>query len=68
MATANAFARDGWDVTVLTIERDLWERRTGADPALEKRVDPRVRVERIPFDWPVLEDDLSRWPSLRALG
>lgn len=68
MATANAFARDGWDVTVLTIERDLWERRTGADPALEEQVDPRVLVERIPFDWPVLEDDLSRWPSLRALA
>lgn len=68
MATANAFARDGWDVTVLTIERDLWERRTGADPALEDRVDPRIRVERIPFDWPVLEDDLSRWPVLRVLA
>jgi len=68
MATANAFARDGWDVTVLTIERDLWERRTGADPALEERVDPRIRVERIPFDWPVLEDDLSRWPALRVLA
>jgi glycosyltransferase involved in cell wall biosynthesis len=27
-----------------------------------------VRVERIPFDWPVLEDDLSRWPTLRALA
>jgi len=68
MATANAFARDGWDVTVLTIERDLWERRTGADPALEGRIDPRIRVERIPFDWPVLEDDLSRWPAVRALA
>jgi len=68
MATANAFARDGWDVTVLTIERDLWERRTGADPALEERVDPRIRVERIPFSWPVLEDDLSRWPALRVLA
>jgi hypothetical protein len=29
LATANAFARDGWDVTVLTVERELWERRTG---------------------------------------
>ena len=68
MATANAFARDGWDVTVLTIERDLWERRTGADPALEERVDPRIQVERISFDWPILEDDLSRWPALRVLA
>jgi glycosyltransferase involved in cell wall biosynthesis len=68
LATANAFARDGWDVTVLTIERDLWERRTGADPALEERVDPRIRVERIPFSWPVLEDDLSLWPALRVLA
>lgn len=68
MATANAFARDGWDVTVLTTERDLWERRTGADPALEERVDPRIRIERISFDWPILEDDLSRWPALRVLA
>lgn len=68
LATANAFTRDGWDMTVLTIERELWERRTGADPALEERVDPRIRVERIPFDWPVLEDDLSQWSALRALA
>ena len=68
LATANAFARDGWDVTVLTIERELWERRTGADPALEERVDPRIRVERIPFSWPVLEDDLSLWPASRVLA
>ncbi|HEX3004953.1 MAG TPA: glycosyltransferase [Angustibacter sp.] len=68
LATANAFAAGGWDVTVLTIDRDLWARRTGADPALEQLVDPRIRVERIPFSWPALEDDLAAWPLRRVLA
>ncbi|WP_196792204.1 glycosyltransferase [Motilibacter deserti] len=66
LATANAFARGGWDVTVLTPEREAFERYTGVDPSLEERVDPSVRVERIPFSWPTLEPDVRQWPALRA--
>jgi glycosyltransferase involved in cell wall biosynthesis len=68
LATANAFARDGWDVTVLTCEREVFERYTGVDPSLEPLVDPRIRVERVPFSWPALEPDLRDWPLTRALA
>lgn len=65
LATANAFAAGGWDVTVLTVERDVFERFTGADPSLEDLVDPRIEVVRVPFSWPILETDLRRWSRTR---
>ncbi|RKS71478.1 glycosyltransferase involved in cell wall biosynthesis [Motilibacter peucedani] len=68
LATANAFARDGWDVTVLTCEREVFERYTGVDTSLEPLVDPRIRVERVPFEWPALEPDLRSWSLLRAVS
>src|ERR1700754_4061100 len=68
LATLNRFAERGWLVTVLTAERDVFERYTGADPSLEERIDPRVEVVRIPFQWPAMETDRSRWsPWRRAL-
>lgn len=68
LATANAFARDGWDVTVLTCEREVFERYTGVDTSLEPMIDPRITVERVPFTWPALEPDLRTWSPLRALS
>ena len=35
LALANAFAADGWQVTVLTAPRDIFVRYTGTDPTLE---------------------------------
>jgi len=66
LATANAFAREGWRVTVLTATRDTFERITGADPAAEREIDPRVAVVRIPFDPERGETDISRWSRLRV--
>lgn len=66
LATANAFAREGWDVTVLTVEREVFERSTGVDPSLEARVDPRVRIERIPFPHEETNLDLRTWSWARA--
>ncbi|GAA0571704.1 glycosyltransferase [Kribbella sandramycini] len=66
LATANRFAALGWKVTVLTAERETFYRFTGADKTLEDRVDPSVEVVRVPFDWPVMETDLRRWPKARA--
>jgi glycosyltransferase involved in cell wall biosynthesis len=66
LATANAFAADGWDVTVLTVPRDIFVRYTGVDPTLETLVDPRVRVVRVPFRWAALETDLRRYSRLRV--
>lgn len=68
LATVNAFAQNGWDVTVLTCERDIFFRYTGADPALEKLVHPDVVVRRIPFDWPALDPDISNYSPFRALA
>lgn len=67
LATANGFAENGWDVTVLTCEREVFFRYTGADPALEPLVDPRVEVVRVPFAWPALDPDVSHYSALRAL-
>ena len=66
LATANAFARAGWRVTVLTADRDSFERFTGTDPSLEREVDPEVRVVRIPFRWPAQESDVARYGLLRT--
>ena len=68
LATANAFAADGWDVTVLTVEREVFERFTGADPSLEDLVDPRIDVVRVPFAWPILETDLRQWSAMRIFA
>jgi glycosyltransferase involved in cell wall biosynthesis len=68
LATANAFAADGWRVTVLTATRDTFERLTGTDPAAEASIDPRVHVERIPFDLTRGETDLANWPRLRIVS
>jgi glycosyltransferase involved in cell wall biosynthesis len=66
LATANAFAAGGWDVTVLTVEREVFEKFTGSDPSLEALVDPSITVERVPFEWPALETDLRKWPRERV--
>lgn len=66
LATVNAFAREGWDVTVLTVPREVFLRSTGIDPSMEERVDPRVRVERIPFPHDETVLDLRTWSSFRA--
>lgn len=66
LATVNAFADAGWDVTVITVPRDIWLSSTGADDQLEQRVDPRVRVERIPASVPAFQNDIGTWSWARA--
>lgn len=66
LATANAFARAGWRVTVLTATRETFERMTGSDPASEEAIDPAVVVVRIPFDAERGETDLSKWSRWRV--
>ncbi len=66
LATANRFAGGGWDVTVLTVPREVFVRYTGVDATLEDLVDPRVRVERVPFTWARLETDVRRFSRLRV--
>ncbi|WP_346959683.1 glycosyltransferase [uncultured Arthrobacter sp.] len=46
-AVANAFAEDGWDVTVLTLDRNIWSEISGVDQKLADSVDPRIRVVQV---------------------
>ena len=66
LATVNAFAEAGWDVTVLTATEDTFRLLTGVDEAALASVDPRVEVVRVPFDTSRGQTDLSRWPRLRV--
>jgi glycosyltransferase involved in cell wall biosynthesis len=43
-AVANAFARDGWDVTVLTVDPQVWSQISGVDEKLAESVDPTIRI------------------------
>ena len=66
LATANALYRAGFDVTVLTATHETFERYTGSDESLEAHVDEGVVIDRIPFEWPILDHEISRWPKDRA--
>lgn len=66
LATPNAFARAGWRVTVLTVERETFAHTTGGDTSLEGAIDPSINVVRIPFDVPSYQVDLRRWSRWRA--
>lgn len=43
-AVANAFAEDGWDVTVITVDPEVWSQISGVDEKLADSVDPRIRI------------------------
>ncbi len=66
LALANSFATDGWDVTVLTAEREVFVRYTGIDASLEDRIDPSVNVVRIPFRWTAKETNIRNYSLARV--
>ncbi len=68
LATANAFAVDGWRVSVITAPREVFRDVTGSDEALERLVDDRVDVVRVPFSWPAQATDLREFSALRVLA
>jgi hypothetical protein len=43
-AVANAFAKDGWDVTVITVDPEVWSQISGVDEKLAASIDPGIRV------------------------
>lgn len=67
LATANAFADNGFRVTVLTAERETFRQHTGVDPSLEDLVHPGIEVVRLPFSWPYAVTDRAQWPLVRRL-
>lgn len=66
LATANALCAAGFRVTVLTAERDAFQRFVGSDTSLEGTIDPAIDVVRVPFEWPGRDMDIRRWPRARA--
>ncbi|MGW7223242.1 glycosyltransferase [Streptomyces sp. NPDC054826] len=65
--TANQFVKAGWDVTVITIARDSWERDSGVDLTLLDQVDPAVKVVELPLAREDLETDIRLYDEARAL-
>ena len=61
LATANAFAQAGWQVSVITVDRAVFTKITGADLSLESHLDPRVVVRRTKFAWPLRNPDRATW-------
>jgi glycosyltransferase involved in cell wall biosynthesis len=65
LATANAYAKAGWQVTVLTATRETFASLTGTDELAELQIHPSITIVRVPFDLSRGETDLSRWTRLR---
>lgn len=43
-AVANAFVNDGWEVTVITVDPQVWSQISGVDDKLAESIDPRIKV------------------------
>lgn len=68
VGTPNAFVKAGWRVTVVTADRESFFKYTGADPSMERLVDPRIRVVRAPYRRNYLEDDVRTWSRRRMIA
>ena len=67
LSTANHFASAGWDVTVMTVQREFFRDYIRSyDGTLEDWVHPDVSVERVPFKGWRWEPDLRRFGRLRG--
>lgn len=64
--TANQFCAHGWDVTVVTISNESWEREFGLDHTLSAGVDPRIRIVTLPLVREDLETDIRQFSEQRA--
>lgn len=66
-SVANAFSSEGWDVTVLTVDPEVWSQISGVDQKLAETVDPGITV--VPVDDGGSEEpargDLRRYSRFR---
>lgn len=67
LETANQFVAIGWDITVITICDEAWEREYGLDHTLSAKVDPRVKVVKLPLIREDLETDIRAFSEDRSL-
>ncbi|MFH8218457.1 glycosyltransferase [Streptomyces sp. NPDC018057] len=66
-ATANHFAKAGWDVTVYTAPREFFQTylHNACDPSLEDTIDPDVTVVRPPMGYYAWEKEIRKYGRLR---
>jgi glycosyltransferase involved in cell wall biosynthesis len=67
LATANALFEAGFRVTVLTADRESFQRFVGSDSSLEGTIAEGIDVVRVPFEWATRDMDIRRWSRERAL-
>src|SRR5690349_4171379 len=65
--TANQLYAHGYDVTVLTIRRESWDREFGLDHTLSDAVHPAIRIVELPLARYDLETDIRRFTRGRSL-
>ncbi|MFG1608520.1 glycosyltransferase [Actinoplanes sp. NPDC049265] len=65
--TANQLYAHGWDVTVITIRQESWEREFGLDHTLSEAVHPAVRIVELPLVRDDLLTDVRRYSEARSL-
>ena len=65
--TANQFRKQGWDVTVVTIQSEAWEREFGLDHSLSEQVEPGIEIVELPLIREDFETDIRKFSEGRAL-
>ncbi|HYO85598.1 MAG TPA: glycosyltransferase [Dermatophilaceae bacterium] len=67
LAMANFFVTHGWQVSVITVTEDFFDRVTGSrDDSLGAAIHPHVEVIRVPMPIAHLERDIRRFTPMRA--
>ncbi|MGN6723794.1 MAG: glycosyltransferase [Marmoricola sp.] len=66
VALAQALVDDGWEVTVLTAPREVFQRNGITDYSMERGLDERIRIVRVPFSASSYDTDLLDWTRFRA--
>jgi len=65
-AVANAFANRGWDVTVLSLSDDAWDRESGTDETLLVGLADSITRVSVGVAREDLEPDIRKYSELRA--
>jgi glycosyltransferase involved in cell wall biosynthesis len=65
--TANQLYAAGWDVTVITICQEAWEREFGLDHSLSADVHPAVRIVELPLMREELDTEIRGFSRNRAI-
>jgi glycosyltransferase involved in cell wall biosynthesis len=65
--TANQLYAAGWDVTVITICQEAWEREFGLDHSLSEDVHPAVRIVELPLMREELDTEIRGFSRGRAV-